>query len=93
MSQTALLSLCSRALSKEESEVLVETIFALYGRRRKGWHARFMGFREVILATECMRNLSRPEKVLRWIFKVNDFNGSGAVKVSSLKDIVGQILG
>ncbi len=58
--------MCLRALSKEEAEVLVEAIFSLYGRRRKGWHSKFIGFREVVLATECMRNLSRPEKVLRY---------------------------
>ncbi len=41
ISHNALLALCNRALSKEESEVLVDAIFALYGRKRKGWHTRY----------------------------------------------------
>ncbi len=40
VSHNALLALCTRALTKEESEVLVDAIFSLYGRKRKGWHTR-----------------------------------------------------
>jgi len=45
------------------------------------------------LATEYARNLSCPERVLRWIFKVNDFNSSSSIDVETLEDVACQILG
>jgi Ca2+-binding EF-hand superfamily protein len=85
--------LCASVLSREECDSFVDMVFLLYGRNRKGWSTRLIGFREVILATVNISNLDDPEKVLRWIFRVHDFNGTGAVPVSKLGSMIDMILG
>ena len=57
-----------------------------------GWGSRFIGFREVILATENINNLDDPVKVLRWIFKVYDFDAKGYIPVTDIESIVQQII-
>jgi Ca2+-binding EF-hand superfamily protein len=57
-----------------------------------GWSARLIGFREVILATENVQNLDDPVKVLRWLFKIYDFDARGQIHVSHIKSIVQQII-
>ena len=57
-----------------------------------GWGSRFIGFREVTLATESVENLDDPVKVLRWIFKVYDFDAKGYIPVTDMESIVQQII-
>lgn len=88
----AMVNLCSGVLGTRESEAFVERIFSLYGRNRKGWNTRLIGFREVILATENIHFLTQPEKIMRWIFKIHDYNGKGYISVYKISVIVDQIL-
>lgn len=57
-----------------------------------GWGSRFVGFREVMLATENINYLDDPVKVLRWIFKVYDFDAKGYIPVTDIESIVQQII-
>ena len=57
-----------------------------------GWGNRLIGFREVILATENIQTLDDPVKVLRWIFKVYDFDAKGYIPVTDIESIVQQII-
>ena len=57
-----------------------------------GWGSRLIGFREVILATENLQTLDAPVKVLRWIFKVYDFDAKGYIPVTDIESIVQHII-
>ena len=57
-----------------------------------GWGSRLIGFREVILATENIDELNDPVKVLRWIFKVYDYDAKGYIPISEMESIVQQII-
>ena len=46
----------------------------------------------MILATENINNLDDPVKVLRWIFKVYDFDAKGYIPVTDIESIVQQII-
>ena len=90
---SALTSLCQRILSKEESEAFVSKIFQLYGHHKAvGWSCRLIGFREVILATENLKCLNNPEKLLRWIFRVYDYKGVGKINVHAMPNMIVQLI-
>lgn len=42
----------------------------------------------MVLATENIKHLNDPIKILRWIFKVYDINGRGVISVLKLPSIV-----
>ena len=44
------------------------------------------------MATENVQNLDDPVKVLRWIFKIYDFDARGHIHVNNIKSIVEQII-
>ena len=69
------------------SLITVTTILILLG-----WGSRLIGFREVMLATENINNLDDPVKVLRWIFKVYDFDAKGYIPVKHMESIVQQVI-
>jgi hypothetical protein len=43
-------------LSEKECDEYVDMVFKIYGQRKKGWGAKLIGFREVVLATEGTAN-------------------------------------
>ena len=45
-----------------------------------------------MLATENINNLDDPVKVLRWIFKVYDFDAKGYIPVKHMESIVQQVI-
>ena len=53
-----------------------------------GWSGRFIGFREVVLATENVNKLKAPEEILRWIFRIFDSSGTGFIKTEKIKGMV-----
>lgn len=53
-----------------------------------GWSGRFIGFREVVLATENVNKLKSPQEILRWIFRIFDTNGTGFILTAKIKDMV-----
>lgn len=46
----------------------------------------------MILATENIKNMNEPIKVLRWIFKVYDIDATGYIRVVQIPSIVKIIL-
>ena len=67
-------------------------MFKLYGQRKRGWGAKLIGFREVILATEGIANLDGPEEVLKWIFRVHDPNADGEISILHIETIISSLL-
>jgi len=85
-------NLCINIMSEEDCDYYVESVFKLYGERKKGWAAKLLGFREVILATESIPYLNQPDKVLRWLFRVYDPHGKGEIPIGKIEPIVVSIL-
>lgn len=67
-------------------------VFQLYGHQKRGWGAKLIGFREVILATESLNKLKEPFDILQWLFRIFDAEGKGELPVSRLKEIIKQII-
>ena len=67
-------------------------IFKLYGQRKRGWGAKLIGFREVLLATHNIGELHKPHHILRWIFRVFDGEGAGEIPVSKIENIISSLL-
>jgi Ca2+-binding EF-hand superfamily protein len=60
--------------------------------QRKGWGAKLIGFREVILATENIYSLREPADILQWIFRIYDSEAAGELPVRKLTDIIKRII-
>ena len=85
-------NLCIDVLREEDCDYYVDSVFKLYGQKKRGWGAKLIGFREVILATECVSDLNQPNKVLRWLFRVFDAEGKGEISVRKIELIIVSIL-
>ena len=62
------------------------------GFQKKGWGAKLIGFREVVLATENIHCLREPSDILQWVFRIYDSEAAGELQVKKLKDIILQII-
>ena len=51
-----------------------------------------IGFREVVLATEGIAHLDKPEEILKWIFRVHDSNADGEIPVNRIESIISSLL-
>ena len=61
-------------------------------QQRRGWGAKLIGFREIILATENVHSLREPCDILQWIFRVYDSEAVGELPVKKLKDMIEQMI-
>lgn len=85
--------ICADVLNEEECDEYVDMVFRLYGQKKKGWGVKLIGFREVLLATEGIHKLHRPDEILRWIFRVYDVHAAGEIYVFKIDSIVNSLLG
>ena len=60
--------------------------------KKRGWGSKLIGFREVLLATEGISKLSKPDEILRWIFRVYDPRAIGEISVYKLDSMINSIL-
>jgi Ca2+-binding EF-hand superfamily protein len=66
--------------------------FRLFGVKKRGWGAKLIGFREVLLATEGISKMSKPDEILRWIFRVYDQHAVGEISVYKIESMMNSIL-
>ena len=85
-------NLCIDVMTEEDCDHFVNTVFKLYGQRKRGWGVKLIGFREVILATESIPYLNQPDKILRWLFRVFDSEGKGDIHIQKIEPIVVSLL-
>ena len=85
-------NLCLDVLNEKDCEEYVDMVFKLYGQRKRGWGAKLIGFREVVLATEGIAHLDKPEEILKWIFRVHDSNADGEIPVNRIESIISSLL-
>ena len=71
---------------------LMVLLFRLFGVKKRGWGAKLIGFREVLLATEGISKLSKPDEILRWIFRVYDQHAVGEISVYKIESMMNSIL-
>ena len=85
-------NLCLDVLDEEECEDYVNMVFTLYGQRKKGWGVKLIGFREVVLATESIQKLNQPNEVLKWIFRIHDFEAKGEIPIAKIPLMINSLL-
>ena len=91
--QKVLLDICKDASLKDaECEEYVDMVFRLYGVKKRGWGSKLIGFREVLLATEGINKLNKPDEILRWIFRVYDQQAAGEISVYKIESMVNSLL-
>ena len=71
---------------------LMVSFFRLFGVKKRGWGAKLIGFREVLLATEGISKMSKPDEILRWIFRVYDQHAVGEISVYKIESMMNSIL-
>jgi len=91
--QKVLRDICLEAqLNEEECDDYVGMVFRLFGVKKRGWGAKLIGFREVLLATEGISKMSKPDEILRWIFRVYDQHAVGEISVYKIESMMNSIL-
>ena len=91
--QKVLRDICKDASLKEaECDEYVDMVFRLYGVKKRGWGSKLIGFREVLLATEGINKLNKPDEILRWIFRVYDQQAAGEISVYKIESMVNSLL-
>ena len=84
--------LCEHFLTEEDCDEYVDMIFQLYGHKKKGWGCKLIGFREVVLATEGIQKMHKPDEILRWIFRVHDTTARGEIVVQRIESMINSLL-